>query len=81
MLGNRVIGKRLFSHVNKRIAIMANSNSADSDAARFMTALQDVSGVKDFEYFGYGGKRMSKAGLHDSEVDIGLFNDKTFYKS
>lgn len=79
MLGNRVLGKRLFSHFNKRIAIMANSNSADSDGARFMTALQEVSGVKDFEYFGYGGRKMSLAGLHDSEVDINLFNDKTFY--
>lgn len=79
MLSNTVIGRRCFSEINKRIVLMANSNSSDVAGARFMKALRTVSGVKDFDYFGYGGKRMSKEGLHDSEVDIDHFSDKTFY--
>jgi lipid A disaccharide synthetase len=79
MFANNIIGKRCFSSFNNRIAIMANSNSADSSAARFMKSLKTVSGEDDFYYFGYGGSRMFHEGLHKSQIDINQFNDKTFY--
>ena len=79
MLMNNIIGKRCFSSINKHITIMANSNSADVKAARFMQALKKVSGGETFDYFGHGGQRMRHEGLNDSEIDISNFNDKTFY--
>lgn len=79
MFTNNVMTKRCFSTVNKNIAIMANSNSADVAGARFMQSLAKVSGSNDFNYFGYGGKRMAKAGLEHSEIEIDNFFDKTFY--
>jgi lipid A disaccharide synthetase len=79
MLGNKVLSKRLFSAVNNRVVIMANSNSSDSQASRFMNALNKVAGDTDIDYFGYGGDRMLDAGLNESFYDINNFNDKTFY--
>lgn len=79
MFQNNIIGRRFFSNINKRIAILANSNSADVAGSRFMKALSSVSGEKDFDYYGYGGHRMQQEGLAESEIDIGNFNDKTFY--
>lgn len=79
MFGNRVLGRRLFSSLNKRIAIMGNSNSADVAGARFMNALAKVSGHNDFEYFGIGGHRMIDAGLPESEIDTNNFLDKPMY--
>lgn len=79
MYANNVVARRCFSQANKRIVIMANSNSADVAGARFMQALRDVSGSSDFDYFGYGGHRMQEQGLQKSEIDTGNFLDKTFY--
>lgn len=79
MFANNIIGKKSFSSLNKRIAILANSKSSDAAGARFMKALRTVSQSDDIEYFGHGGERMMKAGLAESEMDISEFNDKTFY--
>lgn len=70
--------RRCFSSVNNHVTILANSNSADARGARFMQSLKKVSG-EDFDYFGLGGRRMRYEGLSNSEIDIGNFNDKTFY--
>lgn len=78
MIGNKVIAKRMFS-VNNRMLIMANSNSADSQAARFMAALNKEAGETGVDYFGYGGHRMLDNGLSESQYDINNFSDKTFY--
>jgi hypothetical protein len=58
---------------------MANSNSADVDASKFMKALKKVSGHNDFEFFGYGGDRVMDAGLRESVIDVSDFSDKIFY--
>ena len=72
-------GRRVFSGINKSIAVMANGEQADLAAARVMNKLSEVSGVNDFEYFGYGGANMLKSGLWESEIDANQITDKTFY--
>lgn len=76
---NNVIAKKCFSQLNKRVVLMANSNSSDVAGSRFMHALKNVSGEKDFDFYGYGGTRMMNEGLAQSEIDISNFFDKTFY--
>ena len=70
---------RLFSALNKSVVVMANGQSADIAAARVMQKLSEVSGVEDFDYFGYGGDHMKQAGLNNSEIDANQIQDKTFY--
>lgn len=56
MLGTQL--KRNFSSssgVNKTVAILANSKSADIVGQKIMQNLKAVSGVEDFNFFGYGG--------------------------
>ena len=57
MLGSQL--KKRFStsnaSLNKTVAILANSNSADIVGARIMQSLKQVSGVQDFNFYGYGG--------------------------
>lgn len=70
---------RFFSQLNKSLVILANSRSADIVGGRIMTKLNEVSGVSDFEYFGYGDRHIQNAGLKQSEFDLSNFQDKLFY--
>lgn len=79
MYMHKRVGKKFFSTFNNRLVIMANSNSADTAGARFMKALNDISGSQKIEYYGFGGQRMMHNGLSESEYDINNFVDKTFY--
>lgn len=56
MLGTQL--KRNFgasNNLNKTVAIMANSKSGDIIGQKIMQNLKTVSGVDDFNFFGYGG--------------------------
>lgn len=57
MLGLQV--KRSFGsqnkNLNKTVCILANSKPADIVGAKLMQSLQTISGVDDFNFFGYGG--------------------------
>ena len=58
MLGTQL--KKKFSssnnkNLNKTVAIMANSRQGDIVGQRIMQNLKTVSGVNDFNFFGYGG--------------------------
>ncbi len=41
--------------LNKTVAILANSRPGDIVGARIMQSLKQVSGVNDFNFYGYGG--------------------------
>jgi lipid A disaccharide synthetase len=43
------------SNINKTVAILANSKSGDIVGQKVMESLKAVSGVEDFNFFGYGG--------------------------
>lgn len=73
--------KRHFSNkrLNKSVVIMANSKQADLVGQRIMQNLKTVSGVKDFEFFGYGGPGMRSEGMSGQiEVDLDDFKGKEF---
>ena len=58
MLGTQL--KKNFSssnqkNLNKTVAILANSKSGDIVGQKIMQNLKAVSGVNDFNFFGYGG--------------------------
>ena len=59
--------KRHFSssnaRLNKTVAILANSKQTDLIAQRIMHDLKVVSGVDDFNFFGYGGQAMNREGM------------------
>ena len=77
---NWIVAKRKFSsQVNKTVCILANSKSSDIVAGRFMSNLKEVSGEKDFDFFGYGGENSQVEGLEDSMYDISNFLDKAFH--
>jgi hypothetical protein len=44
-----------FASLNKTVAILANSKQADLIGSKVLKSLQEVSGVTDFEVYGYGG--------------------------
>lgn len=76
MLGTQY---RYFSALNKSVVVMANSSSADMVGGKLMDRLKTVSGVDDFDFFGYGADRMQNEGLDTSEFDVSNFLDKAFY--
>lgn len=41
--------------LNKTVCIMANSRPGDIVGAKIMSSLKTVSGVNDFNFYGYGG--------------------------
>jgi lipid A disaccharide synthetase len=49
--------------LNKSVAIMANSRQGDIVGQRIMQSLKQVSGVTDFDFFGYGGPGMRQEGM------------------
>lgn len=57
MLGSQL--KRSFgtsnTSLNKTVTILANSRPGDVVGARIMQSLKQVSGVNDFNFYGYGG--------------------------
>lgn len=74
--------KRNFSSqsgLNKTVAILANSKSGDLVGQRIMQSLKAVSGVQDFDFFGYGGPAMRREGLAAGiEVDMNDMMNKEF---
>jgi hypothetical protein len=74
--------KRNFSshgRLNKTVAIMANSKSGDLVGQRIMQSLKAVSGVQDFDFFGYGGAAMKAEGMAGGiEVDMDDMMNKEF---
>jgi hypothetical protein len=74
--------KRHFSssngNLNKTVCILANSKQGDIVGQRIMQSLKSVSGVEDFDFFGYGGKAMAREGMAGQvEVDLDDFNGKS----
>ena len=75
--------KRHFSssnaHLNKTVCIMANSKQGDLVGQRVMANLKQVSGVEDFNVFGYGGQAMTREGMA-GQIDVNMddFNGKDF---
>ena len=62
------------ANLNKTVAILANSKQADVIAQRIMHDLKVVSGVEDFNFFGYGGQAMTREGMSGQiEVDLDQF--------
>ena len=75
--------KRHFSannaNLNKTVCILANSKQGDIVGQRVMQSLKQVSGVEDFNFFGYGGKAMAREGMAGQiEVDMEDLNGKEF---
>ena len=65
--------------LNKSVAILANSKQGDIIGKRIMQNLKTVSGVEDFDFFGYGGPAMRQEGMAGSiEVDLDDFMGKEF---
>ena len=65
--------------LNKTVAIMANSKSGDLVGQRIMQSLKAVSGVQDFDFFGYGGAAMKAEGMAGGiEVDMNDMMNKEF---
>ena len=54
MLGAQAKKHFSSSNLNKNVAILANSKSADIVGQKIMQSLKAVSG-QDFNFFGYGG--------------------------
>ena len=72
--------KRNFSQLNKTVCILANSTQADLIGSKIMASLKDVSGVDDFDFFGYGGTHMAAEGMLDTtQFDVSNFFNKTFH--
>ncbi len=73
--------KRHFSsnNLNKTVCIMANSKQGDLVGQRVMANLKQVSGVEDFNFFGYGGQAMTREGMA-GQIDVNMddFNGKDF---
>lgn len=66
--------------LNKSVAVMANSKQGDLVGARLMQNLKAVSGVSDFDFFGYGGQAMRQEGMAGQiEVDLDDFKGKEFH--
>jgi hypothetical protein len=62
------------ANLNKTVAILANSKQADLIGQRIMHDLKVVSGVDDFNFFGYGGQAMTREGMSGQiEVDLNEF--------
>jgi hypothetical protein len=62
------------ANLNKTVAILANSKQADVIGQRIMRDLKVVSGVEDFNFFGYGGQAMTREGMSGQiEVDLDQF--------
>ena len=62
------------ANLNKTVAILANSKQADVIGQRIMHDLKAVSGVEDFNFFGYGGQAMTREGMSGQiEVDLDQF--------
>ena len=81
---SKAVQTRLFATsnggLNKSVCIMANSKQGDIVGQRIMSNLKAVSGVDDFDFFGYGGPAMSKEGMSGQiEVDLDDFMGKTFH--
>ena len=75
--------KRHFSasngNLNKTVCILANSKQGDIVGQRIMSSLKSVSGVEDFDFFGYGGQAMTREGMAGQvEIDLDDFNGKDF---
>lgn len=75
--------KRHFSaknaSLNKTVCILANSKQGDLVGQRIMQSLKQVSGVEDFNFFGYGGQAMTREGMTGQvEVNMDDFNGKEF---
>jgi hypothetical protein len=69
-------------NLNKTVAIMANSKAGDLVGAKIMQNLKAVSGVCDFDFFGYGGAFMKKEGMSGAiEVDMNDMMNKEFLTS
>ena len=67
------------SRLNKSVCIMANSKQGDLVGQKIMQNLKIVSGVQDFDFFGYGGSAMNKEGMTASvDVDLDDFMGKDF---
>jgi hypothetical protein len=65
--------------LNKSVCLMANSKQGDIVGQRLMQNLKVVSGVQDFDFFGYGGPAMRSEGMSGSvEVDLDDFMGKEF---
>lgn len=65
--------------LNKSVCIMANSKQGDLVGQRIMQNLKQVSGVQDFDFFGYGGAAMRQEGMAGQvEVDLDDFMSKEF---
>lgn len=78
--------KRGFSanngRLNKSVCVMANSKSGDLVGQKLMQNLKAVSGVEDFNFFGYGGPAMKAEGMVASvDVDMDDFQNKEFVTS
>jgi hypothetical protein len=84
MLMSNQIVKRQYSnnkarHLNKTVCILANSKQGDIVGQRIMQNLKAVSGVENFDFFGYGGPAMEQEGMAASvEVDLNDFMGKDF---
>lgn len=75
-------------NLNKTVCILANSKSGDLVGQKIMHNLKAVSGVDDFNFFGYGGYTqffntssdfMQKEGMSGNiEVDLNDFMSKEF---
>eukprot|EP00347_Sterkiella_histriomuscorum_P003435 403364304 len=82
MLGTQL--KKNFSssnqkNLNKTVAILANSKSGDIVGQKIMQNLKAVSGVNDFNFFGYGGEHMKQEGMAGNiQVELDDFMGKEF---
>jgi len=67
------------ARLNKSVAILANSKQGDLVGQRIMQNLKAVSGVPDFDFFGYGGAGMREEGMSASiDVELDDFMGKEF---
>ena len=65
--------------LNKSVCILANSKQGDLVGQRIMQNLKVVSGVQDFDFFGYGGPAMRQEGMAGSiDVELDDFMSKEF---